>query len=315
MVYLESPSTDPYFNLALEQYVFDCLPRDREYFMLWQNDNTIVVGKHQNTAEEINADFVRTHGVRVVRRLSGGGAVYHDLGNINYTLMLSGDGADYDRCLRPVIAALNDLGAPAQRGHGSDIAIDGRKISGSAQRISHGRLLHHGTLLFDADLDALNRITTRHKDRGVTSKATASAISTVTNLRDSLPAFMTAESFAEALLDQMLPPDAPRLELDEAQRAEVQKIRDEKYAAWAWTWGRNPAFELNRTGALGGRPAEISYRAKKGVITEARICADALDCPRAERLLEGARLDPDGLYEICQALAGGEAETLLDLLL
>ena len=307
-------STDPFYNLAFEEYVFDHMTGD-DVLLVWRNAPCVVVGCHQNICGEVRPALLRRMGVPVLRRSSGGGTVYHDPGNVNYTLMLSGDGADYDRCLRPVIAALNALGAPVERGGGSDLALGGRKISGSAQRISHGRLLHHGTLLFDADLDALNSITTRHKDRGVTSKATASAISTVTNLRDSLPAFMTAESFAEALLDQMLPPGAPRLELDEAQRAEVQKIRDEKYAAWAWTWGRNPAFELNRTGALGGRPAEISYRAKKGVISEARICADALDCPRAERLLEGARLDPDGLYEICEALAGGEAETLLDLLL
>ena len=149
----------------------------------------------------------------------------------------------------------------------------------------------------------------------MSSKATASAISTVTNIRDHLSKPMTVESFAEALLDRMLPEGAPRLELDEAQRAEVERIRNEKYAAWAWTWGRNPAFELNRTGALGGKPVELSYRAKKGVISEGKVRSDALDCPRAERMLEGARLDPDELYHICEALAGGEAETLLDLLL
>ena len=307
-------SIDPFYNLAFEEYVFDRMTGG-DALLVWRNAPCVVVGCHQNICGEVRPALLRQMGVPVLRRSSGGGTVYHDLGNINYTLMLSGDGADYDRCLRPVIAALNDLGAPAQRGHGSDIAIDGRKISGSAQRISHGRLLHHGTLLFDADLDALNRITTRHKDRGVSSKATASAISTVTNIRDHLSKPMTVESFAEALLDRMLPEGAPRLELDEAQRAEVERIRNEKYAAWAWTWGRNPAFELNRTGALGGKPVELSYRAKKGVISEGKVRSDALDCPRAERMLEGARLDPDELYHICEALAGGEAETLLDLLL
>ena len=307
-------SSDPFFNLAFEEYVFEAMTGD-DALLVWRNAPCVVVGCHQNICGEVRPALLRQMGVPVLRRSSGGGTVYHDPGNLNYTLMLSGDGADYDRCLRPVIAALNDLGAPAQRGHGSDIAIDGRKISGSAQRISRGRLLHHGTLLFDADLDALNRITTRHKDRGVTSKATASAISTVTNIRDHLPKPMDVQTFAEALLDRMLPEGAPRLELDKAQRAEVEKIRNEKYAAWAWTWGRNPAFQLNRTGTLGGKPAEVSYRAKKGVISEAKVCAEVLDGPRAERLLEGARLDPDGLYKICQALAGGEAETLLDLLL
>ena len=162
--YLETGSIDPAYNLAFEEYVLTHR-MDGDYLILWQNDNTVVVGQNQNTAAEINRAFVEAHGVHVVRRTTGGGAVYHDLGNLNYTLITGQSGAlDYDRCLAPVLRALNALGVPAQKSRTCDMTVDGKKISGSAQKIANGRVLHHGTLLFDADLTRLDEITTGRKN-------------------------------------------------------------------------------------------------------------------------------------------------------
>ena len=146
---IQSPSTDPRFNLALEQYIFDQMPRNRSYLMLWRNDRTIVVGKHQDTFAEINADYVRANQIQVVRRLSGGGAVYHDLGNVNFTFIADHTGSDFDfsTFCRPVIWALESLGVPAELNGRNDMTIRGRKFSGNSQYVKEGRVMHHGTLL------------------------------------------------------------------------------------------------------------------------------------------------------------------------
>lgn len=151
---IQSPSTDPRFNLALEQYIFDQMPRNRSYLMLWRNDQTIVVGKHQDTFAEINADYVRANQIQVVRRLSGGGAVYHDLGNVNFTFIADHTGSDFDfsTFCRPVIWALESLGVPAELNGRNDMTIRGRKFSGNSQYVKEGRVMHHGTLLYDSDL-------------------------------------------------------------------------------------------------------------------------------------------------------------------
>ena len=135
--YLDLMTTDPSYNLAMEQYVFDCLPRDRMYFMLWQNDNAIIVGKYQNTISEINEEAVRERGIRVVRRLSGGGAVYHDMGNLNYSFITdeAEGGLRLERFTAPVVEALRSLGLNAEASGRNDILVDGRKVSGTAQRI------------------------------------------------------------------------------------------------------------------------------------------------------------------------------------
>ena len=157
MIYLEPPGTDPYFNLALEEYVFEQMDRSRAYFMLWQNSNTIVVGKYQNTAEEINQAFVDAHGIRVVRRLSGGGAVYHDMGNLNFTFSLPT--ADYDlrRQQEVLVAACRRLGIPAECSGRNDILTGGRKFSGNSFYHHGGRSFHNGTLLIDVDMEKLGR--------------------------------------------------------------------------------------------------------------------------------------------------------------
>lgn len=145
MEYINSPCTDPCWNLALEQYVFDSLDRSKSYFMLWQNHNTIVVGKNQNTVAEINSDFVRAHDITVVRRLSGGGAVYHDLGNLNFTFITDADkmdGIDLHMFCVPIVETLRSFGVQAEISGRNDITVDGKKFSGNSQYVREGRVMH-----------------------------------------------------------------------------------------------------------------------------------------------------------------------------
>ena len=158
--YILLDSTDPARNLAAEQTVFDLLPRDRSYLMLWRNDNAVIIGKYQNTLAEINKPYIDANQIRVVRRLSGGGAVYHDLGNLNYTFITDAGNTevmDLHLFCQPVVRTLAVLGVKAELNGRNDITVDGKKISGNAQYLRSGRIMHHGTLLFDSDLDIVSQ--------------------------------------------------------------------------------------------------------------------------------------------------------------
>lgn len=315
MLTVENCSHDPFYNQAFEEFVFQNV-RDDDVFLLWQNRPAVVVGSCQNICREVHVETLRRMDIPVVRRMSGGGTVYHDLGNVNYTYITRQDGpVDYDRCLRPVIGALNDMGIPAGKNRTCDIAIGGQKISGSAQRSAGGRLLHHGTLLFHSDLTVLDQITTHHKNDCFQTKGTLSAICPVTNIRDHLAAPMTMEEFQKGLLDRILPPGSPSLTLTAEQEAEVCRLRDEKYRSWEWTWGRTPAFTYEKEGVFAGAPIRAAYQAKKGIVSDAVIDCAALDGAEAARLLNGTRLDPEGFAAICRTLAGSRGEELMDWLL
>ena len=315
MLTFKNDSLDPFYNQAFEEYIFGVFPKD-EIFFLWQNRPVVVAGAYQNICREVHIPTLRKLGIPEVRRMSGGGTVYHDLGNVNYTYMMQQDGPpDYDRCLTPVIDALNAIGVPARKNRTCDIAIGGQKISGSAQRAAGGRVLHHGTLLFQSNLDMLDKITVRHKNDCFQSRGTASAICAVTNIRDHLASPMTLREFQERLLDQMVPPGSPRLTLTAEQEAEVCRLRDEKYHSWEWTWGRTPAFTYEKSGTFAGFPIRVAYRAKKGIVSDAVIDCAALDGTEAARLLNGSRLDPEGFTAICRVLAGERGEELMDWLL
>ena len=315
MLTVQNLSHDPFYNQAFEEFVFQTFQED-DVFLLWQNSPAVIVGSFQNICREVHVETLRRLGIPVVRRMSGGGTVYPDLGNVNYTYISRQDGPlDYDRCLQPVIEALNDIGVPARKNRTCDIAIGDRKISGSAQRAAGGRVLHHGTLLFQSDLTALDHITTHHKNNCFQSKGTASAICTVTNIAEHLAVPMTLEEFKQRLLERMVPPGCPRLTLTAEQEAEVCRLRDEKYHSWEWTWGRTPAFTYEKSGTFAGTPIRVAYQAKKGIVSNADIECDAVDGAEAARLLNGSRLDPEGFDEICRVLVGDRAEELMDWLL
>lgn len=307
MITIQNSSKDPTYNLAFEDYVFTHV-REGTIFLLWQNDPAIVCGRYQNIFQEVDVPAVLESGITIARRISGGGTVYHDAGNLNYSLIMDQEeNLDYGAFVAPVIDALQKMGIPAERDRVCDIALNGRKISGSAQRAEKGRILHHGTLLYASDLQALDAITTGNKNQKMVSKSTASAICTVTNIQDECPnECRSIEAFKEELLHTVLPEGSQYLTLTQAQKQEIEALRDEQYRTWAWTYGKNPPFSLEREGIVGGEPVEIIYHARKGVIDSLSVESPLEAVCAIEKGLCGARLDPspDGLPGRCRQLLG-----------
>lgn len=315
MITVCNPSLDPFYNQAFEEYVFERF-REDDVFLLWRNAPAVIVGSYQNICREVRIGTLRRLGIPVVRRMTGGGTVYHDLGNLNYTLITTSDGSmDYDRCILPIVSALRAMGIPAEKSRVCDVTLDGKKISGSAQRVAKGRVLHHGTLLFSSDLALLNQLTANGKDDGFRTKGTLSDVRRVTNIREHLVSPMTFDEFQTRLLAQMIQPDEPHLTLTPEQDAEVRRLRDEKYKSWEWTWGRTPAFVCEREGCMGGAPIRVSYRAKQGVVSDVRLESPLVDGEQASALLEGSRLDPDFFAEVCRRLEPERSDELFNWLM
>jgi len=205
MIYIINDSQDPYYNLASEEYVMNSFNEDEKYLMLWQNRPSIIIGKHQNTIEEINREFVQANNIAIVRRLSGGGAVYHDLGNLNFTFIVKVPNTslefDFKKFTEPVVAALNQMEIPAEFNSRNDLSIEGKKISGNAQYIRKGKCLHHGTLLFNTNLDQLVMALRVSSDK-IESKGIKSIRSRVTNIYPYLKKPYTIVDFKNLLLDQ-----------------------------------------------------------------------------------------------------------------
>lgn len=253
MVLIDARTLDPDHNLALEEYVFTCMPRDREYLILWQNDNAVIIGRHQNTLAEIDENYVQKQGIRVVRRLSGGGAVYHDLGNLNFSFIVDAAGSQVDLerfCLR-IALALGELGLDARLDGRNDILAEGCKISGNAQYMKEGRVMHHGTLLFDSDLSVLSKALKPDPEK-IKAKGVKSVRSRVANIRSLLKQDMTLEQFREHLARHLLGGDGVRYELTQADLAAIEAIREARYGTWAWNYGASPRCDLQRSARIEG---------------------------------------------------------------
>lgn len=293
MEYLESRITDPRWNLALEQYVFDHMDRSKSYFMLWQNDNTIVIGKYQNAVAEINNDYVREHGITLVRRLSGGGTVYHDLGNLNFTFIVDADEMEkinFEMFCSPIIETLASFGVKAELTGRNDLVVDGRKFSGNAQYIREGRTMHHGCIMISADLSVLGKAL--HVDQAkMASKGVKSVVSRVANLCEFLPEGVGVPEFKARLVEILSKKeDFHPCQLSEEDLAKIDEIKRERYDTWEWNYGRSPAYTNTRKQRIEGcGTVEISLKADKGVIADVEFFGDFFALRETSELAEKLR--------------------------
>ena len=285
--------TDPTFNLAAEEYAMTHFAA--ECFMLWRNAPAVIVGRHQNTLAEIDADYVQANNIPVVRRLSGGGAVFHDLGNLNFTFIADSDGraqVDFRRFTQPILDALQALGVAARFEGRNDLTIDGRKFSGNAEHVSGNRILHHGTLLFSARMADVSAAL-RPDPAKFADKAVKSVRSRVTNISEHLPRPMTVLEFRDYLMAHVVAatPDAQAYTFTPADVAAITRLRDEKYATWEWNYGHSPRYNFNKRLRTTGGTVEAALSVVDGVIEEARIFGDyfnRLDPAEIETALLGA---------------------------
>ncbi len=280
MLIIKNAVTDPYFNMAAEEYLLKHF--DEDIFTLWRNENAIIVGKHQNTLAEINVDHVREKGVKVVRRLSGGGAVFHDLGNLNFTFISNAKNADdikidFKHYTMPILEVLKSLGVNAEFSGRNDLLIDGMKISGNAEHIyqQKKRTLHHGTLLFTsqiADLSAALKVNPlKFQD-----KAVKSVRSRVTNISSHLAEPISVTAFYDLIIDYMSKKyvDFKFYEYSAEDIVEIEKLAEEKYKTWEWNFGYSPKYTFQKMIRTEGGSIEIYLYVEKGIIEDCKFYGD-----------------------------------------
>lgn len=275
MKLLVNNSTDPAFNLALEELIASEYPE--EAVMLWRNAPAIIVGRNQNTEAEINAEAVRERNIKVVRRITGGGAVYHDLGNINYTIAANDRLMDNDafaRNARVIINVLHKLNIPAEFKGRNDILVDGRKISGSAKSVFANRTLFHGTLLFDTDLSVLSSVLTPDEEK-IRAKGIKSVRSRVANLREFLPQ-LSVDMFLEALTSGILEElgEDAVTPVPDALILRAQALANEKYRTWEWNFGSLTAYNYTCKKRFDCGGVQIAFNVNNNRIEDFYVSGD-----------------------------------------
>ncbi|HGC7037620.1 TPA: lipoate--protein ligase [Streptococcus agalactiae] len=298
MKYIVNTSNDPAYNVALEAYAFQKLTDIDEIFILWINEPAIIIGRHQNTIQEINKEFIDKNGIHVVRRLSGGGAVYHDLNNLNYTIISNNTqeaAFDFQTFSKPVIDTLAKLGVKAEFTGRNDLEINGQKFAGNAQAYYKGRMMHHGCLLFDVDMSVLGQALKVSKDK-IESKGIKSVRARVTNIVDHLSDKITVQEFSDAILAQMKEeyPEMDEYVLSDAELSEIQAMRDNQFATWDWTYGKAPEYTIERGVRYPVGKITTYANVENSTIKSVKIFGDFFGVKPVddiEKMLEGVRYD------------------------
>ncbi|HOU10978.1 MAG TPA: lipoate--protein ligase [Clostridiales bacterium] len=297
-------SHDPAYNLACEEYYL--CQSERNIIMLWRNAPSVIIGRNQNAYAELDMQYIAEHHIPVIRRLTGGGAVYHDLSNLNYTFITAGSGgfAAFAPFLEPVAAYLRSLGLSAELSGRNDILVDGFKVSGNAQAHHKNRSLIHGTLLFDVKLESLTRALKPHPMK-LSNKGIASVASRVANIKNLLPEPMTIDEFIAGLknwfggISQCVPK-----EITASENAAIQKLADEKYSTWTWNIGHAPAFSADASGYFAGvGSVSVHFDVRDGIITGLKIYGDFFgsgEIAQLESCLTGVRHEEDALMQAAE---------------
>ncbi len=286
---------DASINLALEEYCVRNLDFGEEMYLLFYiNNPSIIIGKHQNTIEEINKDYVDAKGIKVVRRISGGGAVYHDRGNLNFSFMTKYTPEffhNFEKFTRPVVETLNRMGVKAELGGRNDITVEGRKISGNAQFTNLKTMFSHGTLLLDSHLGDVVQALNVKADK-IESKGIKSVRSRVANISEFLNEKISIEDFRQRIIDNVFKEydELPVLNLTDEQWDEVMKLSETKYRTWEWNFGRSPEFNVQKVRRFGFGQVDARIFVKEGRIVSVKFFGDFLgygDSEDVEKLLAG----------------------------
>ncbi len=278
MIIVQTKETDnPSYNLAMEEYLVKQLQHNEPLLFIYINRPSIIIGRNQNPFEEINLAYAKKHQIEVVRRLSGGGTVFHDDGNLNYSFIAKNDGNsvhNYKKFTKPIIEALHKLGVPAELNERNDIILNGYKISGTAQFSYKGRVLTHGTLLFDANLDFLQHALHFKQEKRIKSKAISSKRSKVINIRDYLSSTSTMIEFKQQLIKEIVEMNQPisTYIMTEEDHEEIKKIVENRYKKWEWNIGETPAFTIKERKAIEDFGyIDIQVDVKHGIIEKVMI--------------------------------------------
>jgi len=298
--------TDPQINLAIEEYILENFGEKDTYLLFYVNSPSIIIGRNQNTIEEINTDYVDEQGIKVVRRLSGGGAVYHDEQNLNFSFITKDDGNSFQnfaKFTQPVVDALNNIGVPVELQGRNDLAVEGRKISGNAMFSTRGRMFSHGTLMLDSQLEELTKALKVKKIK-IESKGIKSIRSRVANIAEYLDNPISMDEFKELILRYIFDVedvnDVPQYVLSDEDWAKIHEISEKRYQQWEWNYGKSPSFNYQESKKFPGGLVDVRLDVKKGIIENCTIFGDFFglgDVKVLEDALTGVRHNRDAVKE------------------
>lgn len=307
MLYVESHSFDPQYNLSFEEYLFKYLPLEEdEYVTLWQNGPAVIIGKNQNAWAEINRDYIETNEVKVVRRITGGGAVYHDLGNLNFSFVTKDRAKgkiDFSLYYKPIVAALRAMGVEAELSGRNDITVDGKKVIGASQSIWKGRVLSNGCILFDVKMEALASALNVRPEKLVT-KGIASVKARVTNIKPYLGMDKNVDDFKELLLKEIFKQfgeEPKEYKLTERDHQEILKIKESRFGRKEWNWGQSPKGSFSNGVKFPFGWVEISTNIVGGKLKDVVILGDFFgtkDVAEISKALEGADYDKKAIEDV-----------------
>lgn len=319
-LFLTHENHDAYFNLASEEYLLKV--KGGYFFYLWRNAPSVIIGVNQNAFSEVNFSYTHSHGIKVVRRMTGGGAVYHDLENINYTVIAPHDETvdNYKKFTAPVIEYLRTLGVNAEFSGRNDITVDGKKISGNAQTVYDGRIMHHGTLLFNTDMSVLSDALKPNKLK-IESKGIKSVRARVTNIYDCLPVKMSADEFLRGLCE-FFKKDKEEYVLTEKDIEAIEKLKNEKYSKYEWNVGRSPVGKNKVERRFPFGTVAVNFDTENGVIKNTAITGDffsLLPIYGLEKRLDGVRFNKESLSDALKPagrfIKGADGELLVDMII